>query len=172
MLRAAGAGRIVHVEKSWRELFKGARVIRQGDTVYFLALVYLPTWRGEDEMPPAVQAAEFVHELERIGAVGIEVYTGRRTDKDDERRAMVKVAANSLRAGSRRPPPGFKKLGRPGFQMTAEQEREWRKIWKSKDYATNAEALEAMGNPFNAVSANKYFGPSGRAPGARRKDDE
>ena len=61
--------------------------------------------------------------------------------------------------------------GRAGVVLTAEQKREWGRIWRSKDYDTNGEALAAMGRPFNAVTANKLFGPSGRAPGARKRNE-
>ena len=44
----------------------------------------------------------------------------------------------------------------------------WIAIWKSDDYTTNDAALKAMGRPFNAVTANKLFGPSGRPPGGHR----
>lgn len=170
MLREAGALRIVTVKHSWRSLFRGVRDIRDGDAVLFVALAFVPTNRGGDELAPSVQAAEFVHELERAGAVGIEVYTGRSTAKTDERRAMVREAAAALRNGSRRPPAGYKKVGRKGITLTAEQKREWSRVWKSKDFETNKEALAAMGDPFNAVTANKLFGPSGRAPGARKRE--
>lgn len=152
---------IVHVCGSWRDLFKGVRVIRSGDVVYFVALVFVPTGRGDDDLPPALQAQESIHELERAGAVGIEVHTGRRTDKKDERRAMVKTAAASLRQGKRTPPAGFKKRGRPPVKVKPE----WVKIWKSRDFATNKEALEAMGNPFGMTRAIGLLGPSGRPPG-------
>ena len=165
MLREAGALHIVHVRGSWRGLFRGVRVIRPGDTVYFVALVFVPMPRGEDELPPALQAQEFVHELERTGAVGIEVHTGRRTDKKDDRRAMVKTAASSLRQGKRKPPAGFKVRGRPPTKIKPE----WLKMWKSLDYATNADALEAMGNPFGMTRAIALFGPSGRSTGARKR---
>lgn len=171
MLRDAGALRLVTVKQSWRSLFRGVRDIREGDTVLFVALSFVPTNRGGDELAPSVQAAEFVHELERAMAVGIEVYTGRSTAKTDERRAMVREAAAALRNGSRRPPAGFKKVGRKGITLTAGQRKEWSRIWKSKDYDTNAAALAAMGEPFNSVTANKLFGPSGRAPGPRKRND-
>lgn len=161
LLREAGAQRIVTVRGSWRSLFRGVRDIRDGDTVYFVSLNFIPTMRGDDELPPALQAQEFVHELGRCGAVGIEVHTGRRTDKKDERRAMVKTAAGSLRQGKRTPPPGFKKRGRPPVKVKPE----WVKMWKSRDYATNKEALEAMGNPFGMTRAIGLLGPSGRPPG-------
>lgn len=63
------------------------------------------------------------------------------------------------------------KIGRKGITLTAEQKREWGRMWKSKDYETNAAALAAMGDPFNSVTANKLFGPSGRAPGPRKRED-
>ena len=84
---------------------------------------------------------------------------------------MVREAAAALRNGSRRPPAGYKKVGRKGITLTAEQRREWSRVWKSKDYETNAAALAAMGDPFNAVTANKLFGPSGRSPGPRKRND-
>lgn len=62
-------------------------------------------------------------------------------------------------------------IGRKGITLTAEQKREWGRMWKSKDYETNAAALAAMGDPFNSVTANKLFGPSGRAPGPRKRED-
>lgn len=62
------------------------------------------------------------------------------------------------------------KIGRKGITLTAEQRREWSRIWKSKDYATNEEALEAMGKPFKKVTATKLFGPSGRSPGPRKSE--
>lgn len=171
LLREAGASRIVTVKGSWRSLFTGARDIREGDTVYFVALSFVPTPLGGDELAPSVQASEFVAEIGRAGAVGIEVYTGRSTAKPEERRAMVREAAAALRNGSRRPPAGYKKVGRKGITLTAEQRKEWSRIWKSKDYATNEEAIEAMGNPFRKVTATKLFGPSGRSPGPRKQDD-
>lgn len=171
LLREAGATRIVTVKGSWRGLFRGVRDIREGDTVLFVALAFVPTARGDDELAPSVQASEFVSELHRAGAVGIEVYTSRSTAKTEERRAMVREAAAALRNGSRRPPAGYKKVGRKGITLTAEQKRDWGRIWKSKDYATNDDAIEAMGKPFNSVTANKLFGPSGRSPGPRKRND-
>lgn len=43
-----------------------------------------------------------------------------------------------------------------------------RVIWKSLDYATNAEALKHMGK-FNETTAQRRFGPSGRVTGPRRR---
>lgn len=171
MLRDAGALRLVTVKKSWRSLFRGVRDIREGDTVLFVALAFVPTARGGDELAPSVQASEFVAELGRIGAVGIEVYTGRSTSIEKERRAMVREASAALRNGSRRPPAGYKKVGRKGITLTAEQRREWGRMWKSKDFETNKDALAAMGDPFNAVTANKLFGPSGRPVGPRKRNE-
>lgn len=109
LLLEAGATRLVTVKGSWRTLFKGVRDIREGDTVLFVALAFVPTARGGDELAPSVQASEFVAELGRIGAVGIEVYTGRSTAIEKERRAMVREASAALRNGSRRPPAGYKR---------------------------------------------------------------
>lgn len=171
LLLEAGATRIITVNRSWRSLFTGARDVREGDTVLFVALAFVPTARGGDELAPSVQASEFVAELGRVGAVGIEVYTGRSTAKNEERRAMVREASAALRNGSRRPPAGFKKVGRKGIVLTSEQKREWGRIWKSKDYPTNKDALAAMGEPFNNVTATKLFGPSGRPVGPRKRED-
>lgn len=177
MLRDAGALRIVTVKSSWRSLFAGARDIRNGDTVYFVALAFVPTKRGEDELAPSVQASEFVAELGRAGAVGIEVYTGRSTAKAEERRAMVRDAAASLRRGSNRPPAGYKKRGAPAFAFPPGKEAVWRRIWKSKDYVTRKEALEAITadnggkRPFGLTMAHDLFKQSGRKPGPRKSED-
>lgn len=178
MLRDAGALRLVTVKQSWRSLFRGVRDIREGDTVLFVALSFVPTNRGGDELAPSVQAAEFVHEIERAGAVGIEVYTGRSTAKTDERRAMVREAAAALRNGPRRPPAGFKKRGAPAFVFPPGKEAVWRRIWKSKDYATRKEALEAITEdnggkrPFGLVKAHELFKQSGRSPGPRKRESK
>ena len=63
------------------------------------------------------------------------------------------------------------KAGRSGITLTAEQRREWGRMWKSKDFETNKDALAAMGDPFNAVTANKLFGPSGRPVGPRKRNE-
>lgn len=164
LLREAGAQHIVTVRGSWRDLFKGVRVIRPGDTVYFVALVFVPGKRGGKEMPPAVQAAQFVHELVETKALGIEVYTGRKTNKKKDKDGMIADAANSLQRGHRRPPAGHKQRGRKGIEIKPE----WEEMWRSPDYSTNEAALKAMGNPFGPERAYSLWGGSGRTPGGKR----
>ena len=169
LLAEAGARHIHTVNGPWRELFRGVRVIRAGDTVYFVHLSAVPTERGGDELTPTLQSYEFLHEIERAKAVGIEVYTGRTTAKRRDFRAMVADANKVLtQGGPRRPPAGYAKRGAPNKTPPEDVFAKWIAIWKSDDYTTNDAALKAMGKPFVPSTAHKLFGPSGRPPGGHR----
>lgn len=170
LLRAAGAKHIISVKQTWRNLFKYARAIRDGDTVYFVHLSAVPTQRGDDELSPTSQAVEFLHEVVDAGALGVETYTGRTTASKSDVRGMIADAEKVLRSGGkRRPPAGYAKPGRPGIELDKATFEEWADIWRSPDYSTNAAALRAMGSPFVQSVAHKLFGPSGRAVGGRKK---
>lgn len=90
---------------------------------------------------------------------------------------MVRDAAASVRNGSNRPPAGYRKRGAPAFVFPPGKEAVWRRIWKSKDYATRQEALDAITDdnggkrPFGMTMAHDLFKQSGRKPGPRKAED-
>lgn len=144
-LLRSGARHIKHHKGSWRTLFKGARTIRPGDTVHILALVLVPTERGEDDLPPSAQPGEFLRECREIGVTVIEAWTGRSSSDASEYRAMIRDAVNALRNGSSRlAPTGYQTRGRKPKQPPEDKRATLRAMWKSNEYANAGEALEAI----------------------------
>jgi len=147
-LLAAGAKHIVPIRNSWRDMFKGARVIRDGDTVYIFALVLVPTERGGDTLPPSAQPTAFLYECKAVGATVVEVWTGRKSSSRKDFDAMIADAVAALRGSTGRiAPRGFGQRGRPKTKVPMQGTREFnvlRAIWKSHEYENAEQALAAM----------------------------
>ena len=161
-LRRAGAQHIVEIgktiPKSWRDV---ANIVRDGDTVYVYGLAMVPTRRGEDELSPSAQVREFLIEIHDRGGTVVEVSTGRNSRNRSQRQAMTKDAVKALRRGNRSAPTG-RGRGRPKDEFTAEQIAEAKKVWFSRDYATNVIAAKYLPKGFNSKRAWTLWGASGR----------
>lgn len=161
-LRGAGAEHIVElgkvVPKSWRDV---ANIVRDGDTVFIYALAFVPTKRGEDDLPPSAQVSEFLIEIHDRGGTVVEVVTGRNSRDRKQRREMTKDALKALRRGSRAAPT-TRGRGRPAKEFTPEQWAKAEAAWKSPDYVDNAAAARHFPKGFTAKRAWQMWGPSGR----------
>lgn len=157
-LTAAGALRLIDMaDRSWRDLFKGARAIRSGDTVYIYALVMVPTPRGKDDLPPSAQAGEFLAMCREAGADVVEVLTGRRASARADRDGMIADAVKQLREGAgRRAPKGYARKGRPP-NWEPRNEREAKRVaalWRSTEFANERLAAAAISDEIGvSVSA-------------------
>lgn len=178
LIRAAGATRIIHVGvdcASWRDV---VRITRHGDTIYVVALVLVPTARTKDEVSPADQPGEIIADFGLHGVTIHEALTGLRSDDRDQRRQMLKSAAKGIRGGGRRFPEGVRERGRPSADCSAVLEQ-CRKIWTSRAYATNDDAVAHMPPcvdrgtgepvPWTTERAYRAFKASGRPFPKRRK---
>lgn len=143
ILAEAGA-RCFHVVKgSWRNLFRGVRVIREGDTVFIFSLALVPTGKGEDTLSPSAQAPAFMYEVRAAGAVVVEAWTGRTSKRhfDD----MIADAVKVLReGGGRRAAKGHRKRGRKSKRPPDEAIRDLRVIWRSREYKNDDERAVAV----------------------------
>lgn len=160
--------------ETWRE---AVRVVRPGDEVRVMALVLVPTERGDDNLPPSGQPAEFILEVHQRGGSVIECRTGRNSRDAADRRAMIGDAVRSLRSGGRKLPKSGKPAGRPVVAWTDAQMAQAKRAWFSKDYATNEVAERHMPSveidgetvPFTTTRARRLWGPSGRPWPTKRK---
>lgn len=170
-LRAAGAGHVIRIETiktpTWRD---AAKRIRPGDTIYIWVMASLPTRRGVDDYPPAVQPREMIREIEARGGVLVEVYTGRRSDNKAAKRGIIEDAERALRGKGRRAlPAGYRSPGRRRREWTADEMRKAESVWRNvKKYPTWAFAAEHMPEGFTAARAHRLWGPRGAAPGRKK----
>ena len=164
-LREAGAERIVEIgilPKTWREALSA---VRNGDTVYVYALSFLPTKRGQDELMPSAQVADFLMEVHERGGTVVEVVTGRNSRDRKQRRGMIGDAVKELKRGTRRPPSTGKAAGRPKTEWPSEDVRQQAiAIWKSPDFATRLAATKNMPKGVNSTLVRTL----GKWPGAKK----
>ena len=168
-LRKAGAQWIVTLgrvlPKSWRDV---VNVVREGDTVYVYGLALVPTKRGDDELAPSVQVREFIIEVHDKGGTVVEVSSGRSSRNRSQRLAMVKDATKALRRGSRTAPTG-KGRGRPKGEFSSDEIAEAKRVWFSRDYATNVIAQKYLPKGFHWKRAWTLWGASGRPYKPKRR---
>lgn len=167
-LRKAGAEWIVEVggvPRTWRDAI---RVVRPGDIVYVLAMSMVPTKRGDDDLPPSAQVADFFVEVHERGGHVVEAYTGRISKDRKQRRAMTAEAVKTVRQGTRRLPNTGRPRGRPKKEWSAAEIEKARAVWFSADYATNVIAVKHLPKGMTARQAWNLFGASGR-PYQKRK---
>lgn len=164
-LRAAGAARIVEIgvlPKTWREALAA---VRDGDTVYVYALSFLPTKRGQDELMPSAQVADFLMEVHERGATVVEVVTGRNSRDRKQRRGMIGDAVKELKRGTRRPPSTGKEAGRPKTEWPSEKVHQQAiSIWNSPHYVSRKAATENMPEGVNSTLVRTL----GKWPGAKK----
>jgi hypothetical protein len=168
-LSAAGAQWIVEIGKvprSWRE---AVEAVREGDTVYIYALSFIPTKRGEDDLPPSAQVADFLIEVHERGGYVVEVYSGRKSNDRGQRREMAKDALKTIRRGSRALPSIGRGRGRPKKAWTPEQVAKAKEVWFSRDYTTNLAAERHLPKGMKAKHAWLLFGASGRPYKAKKR---
>jgi hypothetical protein len=143
ILAEAGA-RCFHVVKgSWRNLFRGVRVIREGDTVFIFSLALVPTSKGKDKLSPSAQAPAFMYEAREARVVVVEAWTGRTSKRhfDD----MIADAVKVLReGGGRRAAKGFRKRGRKSKRPPDDVIKNLRVIWRSREYKNDNERAAAV----------------------------
>lgn len=167
-LRAAGAQWVVEIgvtPRTWREAITP---VRTGDVVYVYALALIPTKRGQDELTPSLQVADFLMDVRERGAEVVEVLTGRKSGDPKDRRAMVKDANKALRRGSRALPSTGRGRGRPGKEFDADVLAKAKAVWFSRDYETNLIAAKHLPGKMTYKWAWRLFGASGR-PFKKRK---
>lgn len=161
-LRAAGAQWIVELgrvtPRTWRDV---VNVVRTGDVVFIYALAFVPTKRGDDELPPSAQVSEFLIEVHERGGTVVEVSTGRNSRNQAQRRKMVADAVAGVRRGNRSPRTG-KPRGRPKKDWTPEQIAKAKEVWFSRDYATNVIAAKYLPKGMTMKHAWTLFKASGR----------
>jgi len=156
-----------------------ARSVRNGDVVAVAHIHLLASTVGQIEA--RIRA---VHD--RGGAV-IEAATGRRSDVLDDAISLMGGARSALAADKRTHSKAeARRKGKRGAKASAEAKPPWktqfspamlralRAIWKSREYATNAAALDAMNehggiDGWSLMLAWRMFGASGRPGGRRRK---
>jgi hypothetical protein len=161
-LRKAGAEWIVEIgrqHKTWRD---AVSVLRPGDVLDIYALSLLPTKRGADDLTPTAQLGEILIQVHDRGAELREAYTGRSSRDKKQRQAMVKDAQTALRRGSRALPDIGRGRGRPAKEFPADVLAEAKRVWFSRDYATNLAAVKHLPQGVNMKWAFRLFGASGR----------
>jgi hypothetical protein len=161
-LRKAGAEWIIElgrvVPKSWRDV---VNILCEGDIVYIYGLAMVPTKRGDDELVPSAQVREFIIEVHDAGGEVVEVSSGRSSRNKAQRQAMTKDAIKALRRGNRSAPTG-RGRGRPKKEWTPAQVAEAKRVWFSRDYATNVIAVRHLPDGMTARQAWTLFKSSGR----------
>lgn len=167
-LREAGASWIVEIGQIARTWRMAVTAVREGDLVFIYALSLVPTKRGQDELSPSAQVADFLVEVHERGGIVVEVMTGRKSNDRSARRKMIAEAHKALRRGSRALPAIGRKRGRPKLVWTDDQLDTAKRVWLSRDYTTNAAAAKHLPKGFTAKRAWELFGPSGR-PFTKRK---
>lgn len=168
-LREAGAQWIVEIgknAKSWREV---VREVHPGDTVRVYALSSIPTKRGDDELSPSAQVADFLIEVHERGGTVVEVLTGRNSRDRKARRGMIADAQKAIKRGSRALPPTGRGRGRPKTEWPADDVAKAKAVWFSRDYVSNVAASKHLPKGMTAKRAWQLFGASGRPYKSKRK---
>lgn len=162
LLEEAGASHRVDVAKdkrmcaNWQEAMS---IVREGDAVYFPALSFVPAPWGNGLPKPTTQLVTFVAALAARKAVGVEAYTGRRTDDLRELDAMLADATASVRGGSQKLPKGFATLGRKVAEYSGDDEALAARIWADMiNYPTWRFALEHMPEAFKGARPYRMWG--------------
>ncbi len=165
-LLEAGASWIVHVGKdcpTWKEAIKQ---VRPGDVVFVYAGTMVPASRQKCNMFSTAQWSSFMTELHKRGGTLFEVITGLKSATLKQQRELNKETVRLLRLGGKKLPHANKPAGRPAAEADAEIKR----IWTSRDYATNGIACKHMPHwqskdgpkPWTERMCRDRFGPSGR----------
>lgn len=162
-LLAAGASRIVHVGKevpTWELPVKQAR---PGDFMYAYAGVMVPLEPDRMAMMKLVQWTTFIAELHKRGGTFIEVMTGRKSNNLKQLKALNIETIALLKAGGMRLPKVDTKQGRkPHKWPDTETKQRWRRMWKSKNFASDAAVIREAEAEGISASLLRSLGPSGR----------
>ena len=161
IMESAGASHRIDVARDrrmvahWKEAMG---IVREGDTVYFPALAFVPV-KGARLGTMVSQIVAFLADIATRRAVGIEAYTGRRTDNPKHLDSMLADAAPVVRGGGNRLPKGFAPLGRPKADYTEDDEEKAARIWADLvKYPTWRFAREHMPEAFRGRRPYRLWG--------------
>lgn len=153
----AGASHRIDVGCMCEHWQEAVGIVRDGDTVYFPALAFVPV-KGLGRL--TTQLVGFTAALASRRAVGVEAYTSRRTDKPKELDAMIADAEPVVRGGGNRLPAGFAPLGRRPADYSEDDEQTAAQIWADLvKYPTWKFAKEHMPEAFKGRRPYREFGP-------------
>lgn len=162
-LLEAGASRIVHVGKdcpTWKE---AVRQVRDDDVMFIYAGVMVPASRQKCNMKATAQWASFMTELHKRGGTVVEVLTGRKSAILKQQRELNKETDKLLKFGGKRLPASGKPPGRKLKNWPdKETEKDWRRKWKSKNYASDAAVIREAKEAGFTERMMRRFGKSGR----------
>lgn len=154
---------VLHVGELPKLAIDVARSTREGDQVWFWALPMIVVSRKKSGVGMQAQVTLFVKTNAANKAILIEGSTGRTTKSRSQTAAMVDEAHGIIVQGGKRLPKTGAKPGRKVKEWPSlEVENEWRRRWKSKNYASDAAMKREAKEAGFSDRMLMRFGKSGR----------